>query len=305
MARTDFFKLLRVAPGESAGLASRDPAATAGLSRQDAASALGPVSERLAHLQNLLYAGREHALLVVLQGMDAAGKDGTIRHAFAPFNPQGVIVTSFKAPTEEEKRHDFLWRVHAHAPELGMTAIFNRSHYEDYLVGRGAGRLDGRAGARLLRQIRDFEALLADNGVKILKFFLHISKEEQLARFAKRLRDPDKNWKIAESDYATRLRWDDFQRAYEEALSETSAPDAPWLVIPADQKWYRDAVVMDITAAALDALDMRYPKPPVDLAMIERKYHAAVAEQKSGENGRKAEKNGRGGKADAPPDGAG
>ncbi|WP_374308083.1 PPK2 family polyphosphate kinase [Methylocella sp.] len=271
---------LRVEPGAKVKLKDLDPDAAPGVADKEAAKArLEAASKRLAHLQTVLYAQREHALLVVLQGMDAAGKDGAIRGAFNAFNPQGVIVTSFKEPTPVERRHDFLWRVHMRAPELGSIAIFNRSHYEDFLVNRAHGDLDDKDAALRLEQIVDFERLLAQNAVRIVKFFLHISKEEQLARFGKRLTDPERNWKIAESDYAERLYWADYQRAYEEALAATSRPEAPWHVIPANRKWFRDLAIAEIAVAALEGLKMAYPKPAVDLEDIRRKYHSAAVEE--------------------------
>lgn len=278
----DYRKLFFVDQGQRFRLKDQDPDSSPGLdSKAEGEAALAAAGEQLTHLQRLLYAEKKHGLLIVLQGMDAAGKDGSIRRAFTAFHPLGVIATSFKVPTIEEMAHDFLWRVHPHAPARGSIAIFNRSHYEDFLVNRAHRRLDDRAADLRLEQIRNFEALLAQNGVVILKFFLHISKEEQLARFKKRLRDPESNWKIEESDYTERLFWADYMSAYEEALTATSLPSAPWYVIPADRKWFRDAALMQITVEALKALDMKFPKPTVDLADIERKYHTAVLEQEN------------------------
>ncbi|PNG27349.1 polyphosphate kinase 2 [Methylocella silvestris] len=278
----DYRKLFFVDPGRRFQLKDQDPDASPGLdSKAEGEAALAAAGEQLTHLQRLLYAEKKHGLLIVLQGMDAAGKDGSIRRAFTAFHPLGVIATSFKVPTLEEADHDFLWRVHPHAPRLGSIAIFNRSHYEDFLVNRAHRRLDDKAAALRLEQIRDFETLLAQNGVVILKFFLHISKEEQLARFKKRLRDPESNWKIEESDYTERVYWDAYMSAYEEAMAATSLPGAPWYVIPADRKWFRDVALMQITLDALKALDMKFPKPTVDLADIERRYHTAMLEQEN------------------------
>lgn len=275
----DYRKLFLVESGDAAGMTGRDAGATPGSSKDEAEARLAPASERLSHLQSLLYAQKRRALLIVLQGMDASGKDGAIRHAFSGFNPQGVIVTSFKEPSTRERAHDFLWRVHPHAPEFGAVAIFNRSQYEDFLVSRAHGLMDAGTRAARLEQIRNFESLLAENGVTILKFALNISKEQQLDRFRKRLFDPGRNWKIAESDYSERLLWDDYMRAYDEMLGATSLPHAPWYTIPADRKWFRDLAIAEIAIAALEDLDMRYPAPSVDLADIERKYHSAVADQ--------------------------
>ena len=191
--------------------------------------------------------------------MDAGGKDGTIRHVFSGVNPQGVDVASFKQPTPLELAHDFLWRVHAQAPRAGQIVIFNRSHYEDVLVTRVHKLVDKKTCARRYEHIRDFEALLAESGTTILKFFLHISKEEQLARFAQRLDDPGRNWKISESDYSERELWDDYVDAYEDAISATSTADAPWYVIPANHKWFRNLAVSQIIADAMADLDLAFP----------------------------------------------
>jgi PPK2 family polyphosphate:nucleotide phosphotransferase len=207
--------------------------------------------------------------------MDAGGKDGTIKHVMGAFNPQGTTVTSFKEPTAEERAHDFLWRVHPHAPAKGAIAIFNRSHYEDVLVTRVHGEIGHKTCEKRYAMIREFEATLVRSGTAIVKFFLHISKAEQLARFRARLDDPEKNWKISESDYTERERWDDYITAYEDALSATSTKHAPWYVVPADHKWFRNLVVSRILVDALERLDLRYPQPHVDLAEIRRRYHDA------------------------------
>ncbi len=238
--------------------------------------------KKLAHQQALLYAEHKHSILVVLQAMDAGGKDGTIKHVFGPLNPQGVFVASFKQPTPVELAHDFLWRVHADAPGRGQIGIFNRSHYEDVLVTRVHKLIDKATWTANYQHIRDFEALLAQNKTTILKFFLHISKEEQLARFAQRLDDPARNWKISEADYSERELWDDYIEAYEDAIRETSTPHAPWHVIPANQKWFRNLAVSQIMADTMADLDLAFPPPSVNLADIRRKYHAAVREEKDG-----------------------
>jgi PPK2 family polyphosphate:nucleotide phosphotransferase len=230
----------------------------------------------LARLQSLLYAERHRSVLIVLQALDAGGKDGTINHVFAAFNPQGARVVGFKPPTAAELAHDFLWRVHPHAPAKGEIVIFNRSHYEDVLVTRVHKLIDKPVWTARYGHIRNFEKTLADNGTTILKFFLHIGKDEQLTRFAERLKDPARNWKISDSDYAEREFWDDYVAAYEEALSETSTATAPWFVIPANHKWFRNLAVSRIVAETIEAFRMSYPPPLVDLKEIERKYHAAV-----------------------------
>src|SRR5215831_13074011 len=207
--------------------------------------------EKLAHQQALLYAQRKHSVLVVLQAMDAGGKDGTVNHVFSALNPQGTTVVGFKQPTPIELAHDFLWRVYPHTPGRGELVIFNRSHYEDVLVTRVHKLIDKATCSARYKRICEFEAGLTDNGTTILKFFLHISKEEQLARFAERLEDP---------------------------ISATSTGEAPWYIIPSNHKWFRNLAVSQIMAEAMEALDMAFPKPSVDLAEIRRKYHAAVAE---------------------------
>jgi PPK2 family polyphosphate:nucleotide phosphotransferase len=234
--------------------------------------------KQLTELQELLYASRQASLLIVLQGLDGAGKDGTVEHVMGAFNPQGATVTSFKVPTGEESAHDFLWRVHPHTPSSGAIAVFNRSHYEDVLVPRVHGQLSTSACQQHYEDIRAFESLLVQRGTRILKFFLHISKEEQLARFARRLDEPSHNWKISEADYTERAYWDDYQSAYEDALRATSRKHAPWYVVPANHKWFRNLVVGQVVAATLAAAHLSYPKPTVDLDDIRRKYHAASDE---------------------------
>jgi PPK2 family polyphosphate:nucleotide phosphotransferase len=236
---------------------------------------------KLAHQQVLLYAQHRHSVLVVLQALDAGGKDGTVNHVFSAFNPQGASVTGFKQPTPAELAHDFLWRVHPHVPGRGEVAIFNRSHYEDVLAARVHKLIDEATWAARYEHIRAFESGLADNGTTILKFFLHISKEEQLARFAERLADPHRNWKISESDYTERALWDDYILAFEDALNATSSRAAPWYVIPSNHKWFRNLVVSQIMADTMQELGMTFPQPTVDLADIRRRYHAAEREARA------------------------
>ena len=238
--------------------------------------------QKLAHQQAVLYAEHKHAIIVVLQALDAGGKDGTINHVFSALNPQGARVAGFKQPTAAELAQDFLWRVHAHAPGRGEIAIFNRSHYEDVLVTRVHKLIDKPTWTARYQRIRDFEALLAENGTTILKFFLHISKEEQLARFAQRLDDPTRNWKISESDYSERALWDDYIEAFEDAMHATSTREAPWYVIPSNHKWFRNLAVSQIMADTMEELKLAFPTPSVDLADIRRKYHTAVKEEKEG-----------------------
>jgi PPK2 family polyphosphate:nucleotide phosphotransferase len=222
----------------------------------------------LDRLQGLLAACNQHAVLVVLQGMDTGGKDGTIRSIFSGVNPQGCTVTSFKVPTPLEARHDFLWRVHAAVPPKGMIGIFNRSHYEDVLVVRVHNQISGKEAHRRMDEIVDWEEMLAANGVIILKFFLHISYEEQTRRLAARLDDPKKQWKISDSDFAERKLWPDYQLAYEDALSRTSRKHAPWFIVPADHKWYRNVAISEVLVQTLEDLKMKYPKSTVDLKNI-------------------------------------
>ncbi len=236
--------------------------------------------QQLAKRQPLLWAAHKHSVLIVLQAVDAGGKDGVVNHVLSVLNPHGAKVVSFRAPTADEADHDFLWRIHPHTPGKGEFAIFNRSHYEDVLYPRVHKLIDKGACETRYARIRAFEENLVDANTLILKFFLHISKEEQLSRFADRLDDPHRNWKISEADYAERAFWDDYMRAFEEALAATSAERAPWFVIPANHKWFRNLAISQIIADAVEALPMSYPKPKVDLAEVRRKYHAAVKEEK-------------------------
>jgi len=230
----------------------------------------------LAELQQKLYGEKKHALLVVLQGIDAAGKDGTCWHVMAAMNPQGTYVKGFKQPTEEERQHDFLWRVHPHAPGLGQVAVFNRSHYEDVLVVRVHDLVPKEVWSQRYTLINDFEKLLTLQGVTILKFFLYITPEEQLERFRQRLDDPARQWKISESDYTERALWDQYVAAYEDMLEKCSTPHAPWYVIPSNHKWFRNLAVSQIIESALDDMKLRLPAPTVDLAKIRRAYHQAA-----------------------------
>jgi PPK2 family polyphosphate:nucleotide phosphotransferase len=279
-------KRFYVDPDHKVRLRDIDPSDKGGNEGADAVKQeLADLETKLTHLQALLYAERKHALLVVLQAMDAAGKDGTVNHVFDAFNPQGTKVTGFKQPTPAELAHDFLWRIHPHTPGRGEIAIFNRSHYEDVLVTRVHKQIDKATWTARYQRIRDFEAELVESGTTIIKFFLHISKEEQLARFAQRLEDPARNWKISDSDYAERALWDDYTEAFEDAMQATSTPDAPWYVIPANHKWFRNLTVSRIMAATMEDLKMSFPKPTVDLADIRRKYHAALAEENNKKKG--------------------
>jgi PPK2 family polyphosphate:nucleotide phosphotransferase len=251
---------LRVDPGTKVDLAHFDCGATFGREKGEAEVALNAYSKRLADLQERLYAEAKHALLIVLQGIDAAGKDGTIRVIAGAFNPQGTPVTSFKEPTPKELAHDYLWRVHAALPGKGEIGIFNRSHYEQVLIVRVHNLESEERWRRHYVQIRDWERMLTDEGVTILKFFLAIDKDEQRRRFQDRVDDPTKRWKIATSDIAERRFWDDYRVAFEEMLSETSTDFAPWYLIPANRNWLRDLAVGEIVTDAMDALNPQYPE---------------------------------------------
>jgi PPK2 family polyphosphate:nucleotide phosphotransferase len=249
-----------VSPGTQVALAEHDPGYSGDYQRKSETKAeLQRNVERLRALQEVLWAEGKHALLIVLQAMDAGGKDGTIKHVMRGVNPQGCQVTSFKVPTEEELDHDYLWRIHKAAPRRGYIGIFNRSHYEDVLVVRVHGLVPEEVWQQRYEQINQFEKLLADTGTTILKFFLYISKEEQKERFEARLRDPRKNWKFSMGDVEERGRWDEYMQAYEDALSRCSTPWAPWHIIPANRKWYRNLAVSQVIVDALERLEMRYP----------------------------------------------
>ncbi len=215
-----------------------------------------------------MWAQGEHALLIVLQALDAGGKDGVIRHVMSGVNPQGCQVTSFKVPTEEELEHDYLWRIHKATPRRGYIGIFNRSHYEDVLVVRVHNLVPEDVWQQRYEQINHFERLLADSGTTILKFFLYISKDEQKERFEARLRDPRKNWKFSVKDVKERGYWDDYVRAYEDALGRCSTPWAPWYIVPANRKWYRNLVISQAIVETLEKLDMHYPPPLPDADTI-------------------------------------
>ncbi len=252
---------LRVPSSGGAKLGTRDPGDRLGLSGKDAAaSLLVELLETMRVLQNRLWAENARSLLVVLQGLDACGKDGTVRRVLSGVNPQGCRVTSFKVPCDHENDHDYLWRVHAACPARGEIGIFNRSHYEDVVTTYVLGLIDGDARRRRFDQVREFERMLFEEGTTIVKIFLNLSKDEQRARLQKRLDDPEKRWKFRVDDLATRKRWDDYQIAYEEAIDATSTDWAPWYVVPADHKWVRDVAVASMLAGVLEGLDPRIPR---------------------------------------------
>lgn len=241
-----------------------DPSDTGGTERSAAKKALRRLSKEIAHWQERLYADGRHALLVILQGMDASGKDGTVRRVFSGVNPQGVRVISFKEPTPRESAHDFLWRVHQAVPPKGLIGIFNRSHYEDVLVARVHGLVPEEVWRDRYRVINDFERALAESGITLLKFFLHISEDAQSKRFAQRLRDPRKHWKFSAADLREREFWAQYQQAYADVLAQCTTEWAPWHVVPADHKWYRNLVVAQAVRDALADLNPGYPPLRVD-----------------------------------------
>ncbi len=259
---------LSVSPKAGVRLAACDPDDTCGVDREAAERSLEKNTKRLLELQYCMYAEGRHALLIILQGMDAAGKDGVIRHVITGLNPQGCRVTSFKQPSAEELQHDFLWRIHAAVPRLGEIGVFNRSHYEDVLVVRVHDLVPPAVWKQRYGQIRDFERMLTATGTTVVKFFLHISRDEQRERLQARLRNPERNWKFSSADLRERAFWRPYVRAYEDALNECSSREAPWYVIPANHKWFRDFAVSQILLETLGRLDMKYPKPKEDLSRV-------------------------------------
>ena len=268
----------KVGPAERVKLAEVDPAYKGHHpNHASAAEEIEHYSQRLRALQDLLYAEGRRSLLICLQAMDTGGKDGVINHVLGAMNPQGCRVAHFRRPSAEEAAHDFLWRAHRAAPARGEVVIFNRSHYEDVLVTRVHELVPKAVWSARYERINEFERTLAEAGTLILKFYLHISSDEQLERFKARLDDPTKHWKISEADYTERPFWPQYQRAYEEALSRCSTELSPWYVIPANHKWFRDLTVARIVVEGLEAMDLHYPEPDIDLARIRRQYHAAAA----------------------------
>jgi len=260
---------IQIPDGEKIRLKDFDPDDTGKYEDKDEAKAETETNiERLAALQEILYAEGKHALLIILQAMDAAGKDGTIKQVMSGVNPQGCVVTSFKAPTPLELAHDFLWRVHPHAPPKGYIGIFNRSHYEDVLIVRVHNLVPKKVWRDRYERINHFEKLLSDHGVAILKFFLHISKAEQKERLEKRLADKSKNWKFNPGDLKERALWDDYMEAYEDAINKCNTPWAPWHVVPANKKWYRNLVISERIVEALKNLDLKYPPAPEGIEKI-------------------------------------
>ncbi|HMD84080.1 MAG TPA: polyphosphate kinase 2 family protein [Terriglobia bacterium] len=272
----NYLQRFKVQPGAKVKLKDIDPAFTDGYKSHEAADEeIVQFQNRLRELQVLLYAQRRQSLLICLQAVDTGGKDGTISHVLGAMNPQGCRVAAFRQPSVEELAHDFLWRAHRAAPAAGEVVIFNRTYYEDLLIVRVHNLVPKDIWTRRYDLINAFERGLVDHDTQILKFYLHISKEEQLERFKDRLDDPSKQWKISEADYKERAFWDDYVSAYEDVLSRCSTEYAPWFIIPANHKWFRNLAVARIVVEHLEALNMKYPKPTVDIEHIRQEYHAA------------------------------
>lgn len=237
-------------------------------SKSDDRTSVAALAQRIAELQNIFYAARARKLLVVLQGMDTSGKDGTVKDVFGAIDPLGIRSVAFKAPTMVEREHDYLWRVHSQVPAQGEIVLFNRSHYEDVLITRVHGWIDDDECKRRYAQIRDFERMLAETGTVILKFFLHVSKDEQKRRLQERIEDPDKHWKFDPQDLEERKYWADYQTAYGKAITETDADHAPWYVIPSDSKTHRNLVIASIVAETLEGMQLKYPPPHPEYARL-------------------------------------
>jgi len=257
-----------VKPGTQVSLKSIDPADTGNYGSKEAKEKLKKLQDELARLQYLLYAEGKRSLLIVLQGMDASGKDGTIRKVMAAVSPLSVLVKAFKSPTQDELAHDFLWRVHQAVPPRGYLGIFNRSHYEDVLIARVNDLVPKKVWKARYSQINQFEHMLTQNDVVVLKFFLHISKEEQKKRLEERLADANRSWKFDPADLDARRSWSDYQHAYEDALTLCSTSWAPWHIIPADRTWYRNVLVAETIVQALRDLDLKFPIPKIDLSQV-------------------------------------
>jgi PPK2 family polyphosphate:nucleotide phosphotransferase len=279
----NYSEMFLVKPGIKINLSKIDPNFTAGYkSEKSAKNKIKKYNKSMTELQNGLFAEGKWSVLICLQGMDAAGKSGTIAHVLGSMDPQGTRVSGFRVPTAEEAAHDFLWRIEKQAPAKGEVVIFNRSQYEDVLVVRVHKLVPEERWSKRYDFINNYERQLAANNTHILKFFLHISPEEQLKRYRERLDDPAKQWKISEADYKERDFWKQYMAAYEDALSKTSTEHAPWYVIPSNNKWFRDLAVSKIVVEQLKSLGIKIPKPQVDLDEIRRKYHEAKNEEAEG-----------------------
>jgi PPK2 family polyphosphate:nucleotide phosphotransferase len=276
-AASSLLQKFKIEPGTKVRLSNIDPCYRGDYESHEAAlPEMLSQLHKMDQLQNLMYAERKRSVLVVLQGLDACGKDGVVRHIVTGMNPAGCRVIGFKQPTPEDLGHDFLWRVHPHVPAKGEVVIFNRSHYEDVLVVRVHQLVPVHMWSKRYDLINELERLLVvENYTTVLKFFLYISKDEQLVRFKRRLEDPARRWKISESDYREREYWDEYVQAFQDMLYKTSTQHAPWFVIPSNHKWFRDLAVSQIITRTLEELDMQLPETAVDIARIRRRYHAA------------------------------
>lgn len=278
----DFLNRYRVGFASRSDLASIDPRDKGPFkNRREADAFTAEAIDKIQQLQYQLFTENKQSLLIVLQAIDAAGKDGLIRKVFGRMNPQGCRAYAFKVPTALELSHDFLWRIHACAPAAGTVSIFNRSHYEDVLTARVHNLVPEEVWRRRYGHINAFESLLADRGTRIIKLYLHISLEEQLERFQSRLEDPAKHWKLDVSDYQARQRWDCYRQAYHDVFEKCSFDHAPWFVVAADRKWHRNAAAAGIVLETLQQMDPQLPKPSVDLEAMRRLYDAAKEEMKA------------------------
>jgi PPK2 family polyphosphate:nucleotide phosphotransferase len=277
----DYRDLLLVRPGKKAKLSTVDPNfKPEHESKASAEAQIAKDAKKLGDLQYLMYAEGRRSLLVCLQGLDASGKDGTIQHVLGVMNPQGTRVCGFKTPSPLEASHDFLWRAHLEAPAKGEIVVFNRSHYEDVLIARVHNIVPKAVWSKRYDLINDFERNLVHGGTHILKFFLHISEDEQLRRFKQRLDDPSRRWKISEADYAERKLWPQYIDALQDAITKTSTKDAPWFIVPANHKWFRNLAISKIVVSTLESLRMKTPPSRVDIDEIRRKYHSAERDEK-------------------------
>ena len=275
----NYDKRFRASPGKRIRLKDFDPQ-FAGKHKNRALREIEKVQRRMHELQFKLYAEGKHSLLICLQAPDAGGKDGVVQHVIDAMNPQSCRVVGFKQPSREESAHDFLWRIEKETPKRGEVVIFNRSHYEDVLVVRVHNLVPKKTWSKRYEEINDFEKRLVASGTRILKFFLHISKEEQLERFKQRLEDPTRQWKISEADYLEREYWKEYQAAYEDAINRCTTDEAPWFVIPSNHKWFRNLAISHIIVGAMEDLKMTFPEPTVNIAEIRKKYHQAAKDSR-------------------------
>ena len=288
-SKENFASRYRVVPGAVVDLNRRDAAANGSVDKGEAAKRLEVCRARMRDLQEQLYAEGRRSVLVCVQGTDTAGKDGVINHVFSAINPMGCHVTSFKVPTPTERAHDFLWRHHLATPEVGMFAFHNRSHYEAVVTERVLGFVDAETAKLRCADINAFEAMLSRAGTIVLKFFLHISKDEQLARLKARLDDPLKYWKVSQSDFDGRASWDATMAAYEAALTQTSTDNAPWFIVPSDYKWFRDLAIAEIMVETMEALAIAKPQPPANIEELMERCRTEMKAQKNGVKQEKAE----------------